>query len=78
MAGRRGACGAAGDVLVECGLERVHHLPGVDEPKAAGFLEAIPPAGFEVPNPSDERGPDEDPYIEGEDADLATGGPDLS
>ena len=45
---------------------------------AAGFLEAIPPAGFEVPNPNDELGPDEDPYIEGEEVeDLATGGPEL-
>ena len=50
----------------------------VDELKAAGFLEALPPSGFDVPNPSDQLGPDEDPYIEGEDEqpELATGGPE--
>ena len=38
----------------------------------------MPPSGFDVPNPSDELGPDEDPYIEDEEInDLATGGPDL-
>ena len=62
--------------LVQFGLESVNHLPGVDELKAAGFLEAIPPSGFEVPNPTDVLGPDEEPYVE-EDDDLATGGPDL-
>jgi hypothetical protein len=32
---------------------------------------------MDMPAPSDELGPDEDPYVEGEDEDLATGGPDL-
>jgi segregation and condensation protein B len=76
--GRPVTFGTTEAFLVQFGLESVNHLPGVDELKAAGFLEAIPPAGFEVPNPSDELGPDEDPYIEGEEgADLATGGPEL-
>ena len=59
--------------LVQFGLESVAHLPGLDELKAAGFLEALPPSGMDMPSPSDELGPDEDPYIEGED-ELATGG----
>ena len=76
--GRPVTFGTTDTFLVQFGLESVNHLPGVDELKAAGFLEAIPPAGFDVPNPTDELGPDEDPYIEGEDvAELATGGPDL-
>ncbi|HEY4943846.1 MAG TPA: SMC-Scp complex subunit ScpB [Rhizomicrobium sp.] len=77
--GRPVTFGTTEAFLVQFGLENVNHLPGVDELKAAGFLEAIPPAGFDVPNPTDELGPDEDPYVEGEeDADLATGGPELS
>ncbi|HUO87851.1 MAG TPA: SMC-Scp complex subunit ScpB [Rhizomicrobium sp.] len=74
--GRPVTYGTTDAFLVQFGLESVNHLPGVDELKAAGFLEAIPPAGFEVPNPRDELGPDEDPYVEGED-ELATGGPEL-
>jgi len=51
--------------LVHFGLENVGDLPGMDELKAAGFLDAVPPAGFSVPNPSDALATDEDPY-EGE------------
>ena len=77
--GRPVTFGTTEGFLVQFGLESVNHLPGVDELKAAGFLEAIPPSGFDVPSPTDELGPDEDPFIEGEDElDLATGGPDLS
>ncbi|MBV9330604.1 MAG: SMC-Scp complex subunit ScpB, partial [Alphaproteobacteria bacterium] len=48
-----------------------------DELKAAGFLEALPPSGFDIPSPSDSLKEDEDPYEgDGEDSDLATGGPD--
>lgn len=76
--GRPVTFGTTEAFLVQFGLESVNHLPGVDELKAAGFLEAIPPAGFDVPNPSDELGPDEDPYVEGEEVqELATGGPEL-
>jgi segregation and condensation protein B len=75
--GRPVTFGTTEAFLVQFGLENVNHLPGVDELKAAGFLEAIPPAGFDVPNPSDDLGPDEEPYVEGED-DLATGGPELT
>lgn len=76
--GRPVTFGTTDNFLIQFGLESVNHLPGVDELKAAGFLEAIPPSGFDVPNPSDELGPDEDPFIEDEEVnDLATGGPDL-
>ncbi len=75
--GRPVTFGTTEAFLVQFGLESVNHLPGVDELKAAGFLEAIPPSGFDVPSPTDELGPDEDPFVEGEDElDLATGGPD--
>ena len=75
--GRPVTFGTTEAFLVQFGLESVNHLPGVDELKAAGFLEAIPPAGFDVPNPSDQLGPDEEPYIEGEEPELATGGPEI-
>ncbi|HEV2560606.1 MAG TPA: SMC-Scp complex subunit ScpB [Rhizomicrobium sp.] len=75
--GRPVTYGTTEAFLVQFGLESVSHLPGVDELKAAGFLEALPPSGFDVPNPNDALGPDEDPY-EGGDEILATGGPDLN
>ena len=73
--GRPVTYGTTESFLVHFGLESVSHLPGQDELKAAGFLEALPPSGFDVPNPSDQLGPDEDPY-EGGDEVLATGGPE--
>jgi segregation and condensation protein B len=76
--GRPVTFGTTDTFLIQFGLESVNHLPGLDELKAAGFLEAIPPSGFDIPSPTDALGPDEDPFIEGEDElDLATGGPDL-
>jgi len=74
--GRPVTYGTTEAFLVHFGLESVSHLPGMDELKAAGFLEALPPSGFDVPNPSDQLGPDEDPYNPDEPDDLATGGPD--
>jgi segregation and condensation protein B len=71
--GRPVTYGTTEAFLVQFGLESVSHLPGMDELKAAGFLEAMPPSGFDVPSPSDQLGPDEDPY-EGDD--LATGSAD--
>ncbi len=62
---------------MQFGLESVGHLPGTDELKAAGFLEALPPSGFDVPSPTDQLGPDEDPYTEDEPDDLATDDADL-
>jgi segregation and condensation protein B len=77
--GRPVTYGTTEAFLVQFGLESVNHLPGTDELKAAGFLEAIPPSGFDVPSPTDQLGPDEDPYIEGEEVEeLATGDGELS
>jgi segregation and condensation protein B len=75
--GRPVTYGTAEAFLVQFGLESVAHLPGLDELKAAGFLEAIPPSGFDVPSPSDELGPDEDPYTGEEPEDMATGSVNL-
>jgi segregation and condensation protein B len=76
--GRPVTYGTTESFLVQFGLESVNHLPGTDELKAAGFLEALPPSGFDIPSPSDQLGPDEDPYIEGEEVEeLATDGLDL-
>lgn len=74
--GRPVTYGTAEAFLVQFGLESIAHLPGLDELKAAGFLEAIPPSGFDVPNPSDELAPDEDPYDPNE-PEMATGSPNL-
>ncbi len=71
--GRPVTYGTTEAFLVHFGLESVGHLPGMDELRAAGFLEALPPSGFDVPNPSDELAPDEDPYEGEEPGDLATG-----
>jgi segregation and condensation protein B len=71
--GRPVTYGTSEAFLVQFGLESVGHLPGLDELKAAGFLEAIPPSGFDVPNPSDSLGPDEDPFEGDEADDMATG-----
>jgi segregation and condensation protein B len=77
--GRPVTYGTTEPFLVQFGLESVAHLPGTDELKAAGFLEAMPPSGFDVPNPSEEMGSDEDPYDPNEPAepDLLTGSANL-
>jgi segregation and condensation protein B len=62
--GRPVTYGTTEGMLVHFGLESVSDLPGLEELRGAGFLEAAPPAGFEVPNPSDELAADEDPYVE--------------
>ena len=74
--GRPVTYGTTETFLVQFGLESVGHLPGMDELKAAGFLEAVPPGGMDVPSPSDQLTPEEDPYEGEEPLDLATGGPD--
>jgi segregation and condensation protein B len=63
--GRPVTYGTTEAFLTHFGLESVGDLPGMDELKAAGFLDAVPPSSFSVPNPSDALAPDEDPY-EGE------------
>src|SRR4051812_26826121 len=60
--GRPVTYGTTEAFLVQFGLENVNHLPGMDELKAAGFLDPVPPAALEVPSPSEELAPDEDPY----------------
>ena len=60
--GRPVTYGTTEAFLAHFGLENVGDLPGMDELKAAGFLDAVPPSSFTVPNPSDELAPDEDPY----------------
>lgn len=73
--GRPVTYGTTEAFLVQFGLESVNHLPGTDELKAAGFLDTLPPSGFDVPNPSDQMSPDEDPYEGGAET-LATGSGD--
>jgi len=74
--GRPVTYGTSEAFLIQFGLESVGHLPGLDELKAAGFLEAMPPSGFDVPNPSDALSADEDLYDPNEpdpQADMLTG-----
>jgi segregation and condensation protein B len=76
--GRPVTYGTTEAFLTHFGLESVSHLPGTDELKAAGFLEALPPSGFDVPNPTDQLSLDEDPYDPNEPEDLATGDGELT
>jgi segregation and condensation protein B len=64
--GRPVTYGTTEAFLSHFGLESIGDLPGMDDLRAAGFLHAVPPGGFQVPTPSDALAPDEDPY-EGED-----------
>ncbi|HEY3638724.1 MAG TPA: SMC-Scp complex subunit ScpB [Rhizomicrobium sp.] len=73
--GRPVTYGTTEAFLVHFGLENVGHLPGVEELKAAGFFEAVPPAGLDVPIPTGDLAADEDPY-EGDEAAPATGSQD--
>ena len=74
--GRPVTYGTTEAFLVQFGLENISHLPGMEELKAAGFLEAIPPSGLDIPAPTDQLGPDEDPYEGPDGSELATGGAD--
>jgi segregation and condensation protein B len=61
--GRPVTYGTTEAFLIQFGLENIGVLPGMDELKAAGFLEVLPPLGFDVPAPAaDALAPDEDPY----------------
>jgi segregation and condensation protein B len=76
--GRPVTYGTTDAFLVQFGLEAIGDLPGMDELKAAGFLDAVPPGGFEVPTPSNALAPDEEPYEPDDpELDLATGGPEV-
>lgn len=72
--GRPVTFGTTEAFLVHFGLERISDLPGLDDLKAAGLLEATPPEGFRVPLPSDDDAlaRDEDPL--GSDDDLREDG----
>ena len=69
--GRPVTYGTTEAFLVQFGLESVTHLPGMDELKAAGFLDAVPPSSFEVPTPSADLALDEDPFEETEPVDSS-------
>lgn len=60
--GRPLTYGTSQDFLEHFGLESINALPGLDDLKAAGLLEARLPPGFNVPMPTDasEENPDED------------------
>jgi len=71
--GRPVTYGTTDAFLTHFGLENVGDLPGMDELKAAGFLDAVPPSSFSVPSPSDALAADEDPYLgEDEEPDAAS------
>jgi segregation and condensation protein B len=52
--GRPVTYGTTVEFLSHFGLDRVEDLPGLDELKAAGLLDARVPANFEVPEPHDD------------------------
>lgn len=60
--GRPVTYGTTEAFLVQFGLESISHLPGLEELKAAGFLDTAMPCAFEVPDPSEALAPDEEPY----------------
>ena len=63
--GRPLTYGTSEDFLVHFGLESVRDLPGADDLKAAGLLDARLPPDFSVPQPEDAGlGADEDPLDE--------------
>jgi segregation and condensation protein B len=71
--GRPITYGTSEAFLEHFGLENVGDLPGLDDLKAAGLLEANLPPNFSVPGPSDELSEDEDPLEDDEDRpDLLT------
>jgi segregation and condensation protein B len=73
--GRPVTYGTTEAFLVHFGLNEVSDLPGVQELKAAGLLEANLPPGFEVPLPKLPEGlaADEDPLEETEEPTLELG-----
>jgi segregation and condensation protein B len=60
--GRPVTYGTTETFLTHFGLEQIGDLPGLEELKAAGFLDSVPPSAFSIPQPSDALTPDEDPY----------------
>ena len=70
--GRPLTYGTTADFLAHFGLEALGDLPGLDDLKGSGLFDGTLPAGFDVPEPSDDPAlrPDEDPLEPG-DLDLA-------
>ena len=69
--GRPITFGTADAFLEHFGLENVGDLPGLDDLKAAGLLDANLPPNFVVPGPNEDLADDEDPYEDDPDqADL--------
>ena len=58
--GRPVTYGTNEEFLDQFGLDTVKDLPGMEELKAAGLLDARLPPGFSVPSPDDTLAPDED------------------
>jgi segregation and condensation protein B len=81
MRGRRKApgrpitYGTTADFLVHFGLDSISDLPGLDELQGAGLFDGKLPAGYGVPDPSDEQTlrPDEEPLSEPASLDQAWG-----
>ncbi|MFN0263568.1 SMC-Scp complex subunit ScpB [Tepidamorphus sp. 3E244] len=72
--GRPVTYGTTPDFLDHFGLENIRDLPGIDEMKAAGFLQTDIPDHLKVPVPNDDEAlaADEDPLDEeGTDAEFA-------
>jgi segregation and condensation protein B len=70
--GRPLTYGTTAEFLSHFGLEALGDLPGLDDLKGSGLFDGALPAGFDVPEPSDDPAlrPDEDPLEPG-DLDLA-------
>jgi segregation and condensation protein B len=66
--GRPVTYGTTDHFLSQFGLAALDDLPGKDDLKAAGVLDARLPAGFETPRPSDALADDEDPLEPGDEA----------
>jgi len=66
--GRPITYGTTEGFLVHFGLDAIRDLPGLDELRGAGLLDARLPPGFAIPSPSDDATllPDEDPLEPGD------------
>jgi segregation and condensation protein B len=66
--GRPLTYGTTADFLGHFGLEALGDLPGLDDLKGSGLFDGTLPAGFSVPEPSDDPAlrPDEDPLEPGD------------
>jgi segregation and condensation protein B len=66
--GRPLTYGTTPDFLSHFGLEALGDLPGLDDLKGSGLFDGSLPAGFDVPEPSDDPAlrPDEDPLEPGD------------